>query len=60
MDIASKCSKNILLRKEQQLINIFDQLKNEPLTCDETEVRFLNRLARNSMESIKTLYLEEV
>ena len=64
MDLAVKCMQNIVPRKEQQLLRIFEQFSNkkaslEPPIDENREQKFIC-MAREHLEEIRSLYLEQM
>jgi hypothetical protein len=66
MDLAIKCMQNIVPRKEQQILRIFDQFSNKKVSLHESftiddncEQKFI-RMARERLEEIRSLYLEQM
>ncbi|CAK5073237.1 unnamed protein product [Meloidogyne enterolobii] len=63
-DLAFKFMKNILPRKEQQILKIFDQFSNTKITTDpqinENREQQIVRMCRERLEEIRSLYLEQI
>ncbi|CAD6192785.1 unnamed protein product [Caenorhabditis auriculariae] len=58
LDIAAKFGKNVASRQEKNAIRLFDSCKFRPDGCDGKDE--LLETARQSIEDIKSLYLQEV
>jgi len=56
--------RNILPRKEQQILKIFDQFSNTKITTDpqinENREQQIVRMCRERLEEIRSLYLEQM
>uniref|UniRef100_A0A915LJ35 Uncharacterized protein n=1 Tax=Meloidogyne javanica TaxID=6303 RepID=A0A915LJ35_MELJA len=63
-DLAFKFMRNILPRKEQQILKIFDQFSNTKLPTDpqinENREQQIVRMCRERLEEIRSLYLEQI
>lgn len=63
-DLAFKSMRNILPRKEQQILKIFDQFSNTRITTDpqinENREQQIVRMCRERLEEIRSLYLEQI
>nr|CAD2209076.1 unnamed protein product [Meloidogyne enterolobii] len=63
-DLAFKSMRNILPRKEQQILKIFDQFSNTKITTDpqinENREQQIVRMCRERLEEIRSLYLEQI
>uniref|UniRef100_A0A915M0P8 RPAP1/MINIYO-like TPR repeats domain-containing protein n=1 Tax=Meloidogyne javanica TaxID=6303 RepID=A0A915M0P8_MELJA len=63
-DLALKSMRNILPRKEQQILKIFDQFSNTKATTDsqinENREQQIVRICRERLEEIRSLYLEQI
>ncbi|KAH7724111.1 Skp1 related (ubiquitin ligase complex component) protein 18-like protein [Aphelenchoides avenae] len=59
LDFATKALKSVIPRQEQNVLRLFDMLKEPPKGHDDS-ADALRKLARTRIDAIKELYLEEV